>query len=93
MATATKTRFLAGWTHTSEQQVLRVDDEPQEPLPERVRKILAAKLRERVRRAGALLVSDYGFGAAAPEMLGAIKTDCRLRWTRVMRCWISSALP
>ncbi len=73
--TATKTRFLAGWTHTSEQQVLRVDDEPREPLPGRVRKILAAKLKERVRRAGALLVSDYGFGVADPEMLGAIKTD------------------
>jgi len=73
--TATKTRFLAGWTHTSEQQVLRVDDEPREPLPGRVRTILAAKLKERVRRAGALLVSDYGFGAAEPEMLGAIKTD------------------
>jgi len=73
--TATKTRFLAGWTHTSEQQVLRVDDEPQEPLPERARKLLAAKLRERVKRAGALLVSDYGFGAAAPAILGAVKTD------------------
>jgi D-glycero-beta-D-manno-heptose-7-phosphate kinase len=73
--TATKTRFLAGWTHTSEQQVLRVDDEPREPLPESVRKILAAKLRERMRRAGALLVSDYGFGAAAPAILSAIKTD------------------
>jgi D-glycero-beta-D-manno-heptose-7-phosphate kinase len=73
--TATKTRFLAGWTHTSEQQVLRVDDEPQEPLPERARKLVAAKLRERVRRAGALLVSDYGFGAAAPAILGAAKTD------------------
>ena len=48
--TATKTRFLAGWTHTSEQQVLRVDDEPGEQLPERVRKILGAKLRENSRR-------------------------------------------
>jgi rfaE bifunctional protein kinase chain/domain len=73
--TATKTRFLAGWTHTSEQQVLRVDDEPGEMLPERVRKILGAKLRERIRRAGALLVSDYGFGVVAAGMLGAIKTE------------------
>jgi rfaE bifunctional protein kinase chain/domain len=73
--TATKTRFLAGWTHTSEQQVLRVDDEPEELLPLGARKILAAKLRERIRRAGALLVSDYGFGVVAAEMLGAIKTE------------------
>ena len=27
--TATKTRYLAGWSHTTEQQVLRVDREPQ----------------------------------------------------------------
>ena len=73
--TPTKTRFLAGWTHTSEQQVLRVDYEPEEPLPERVRKVLSAKLRERMSRAGALLVSDYGFGAAGPAVVGAVTTD------------------
>ena len=76
--TATKTRFLAGWPHTSEQQVLRVDDEPQEPLPERTRKILAAKLRERMRRASALVVSDYGFGAASPAILEHIKMQRRI---------------
>ncbi len=31
--TPTKTRTLAGWTHTTEQQVLRVDREPSAPLP------------------------------------------------------------
>src|ERR1700682_3218275 len=31
--TPTKTRFLAGWAHTIGQQVLRVDREPQSPLP------------------------------------------------------------
>jgi len=71
--TPTKTRFLAGWTHTSEQQVLRVDDEPSEPLPERVQKTLARNFRERARRARAVLVSDYGFGAATPAILGRIR--------------------
>src|SRR5208282_3085447 len=64
--TPTKTRFLAGWTHTTEQQVLRVDDEPSEPVPARVQKLIAKKLRARARRARAVLVSDYGFGAATP---------------------------
>lgn len=73
--TPTKTRFLAGWTHTHEQQVLRVDDEPPEPLPQRIQEILSAKLRERTRRAGAVLVSDYGFGAATPGILSAAKLD------------------
>ncbi|HME13088.1 MAG TPA: PfkB family carbohydrate kinase, partial [Candidatus Acidoferrum sp.] len=36
-ATPTKTRFLAGWAHTAGQQVLRVDREPDSPLPENVR--------------------------------------------------------
>src|ERR1700722_7168197 len=41
--TPTKTRFLAGWAHTVGQQVLRVDREPQSPLPEAVHKKLHAK--------------------------------------------------
>src|SRR6266850_1153137 len=32
--TPTKSRFLAGWAHTTAQQVLRVDYEPQSPLPD-----------------------------------------------------------
>src|SRR5438270_4754741 len=35
--TPTKTRFVAGWAHTVGQQVLRVDREPQAPLPESAR--------------------------------------------------------
>src|SRR5207237_8902955 len=35
-ATVTKTRILAGRAHTSRQQVVRVDREPQEPLPRTV---------------------------------------------------------
>ena len=97
--TATKTRFLAGWTHTNEQQVLRVDDEPQHPLPERVRKVLASKLRERARRAAAVLVSDYGFGAAGPGVLSAAKMnkpialDSRYALLDFKRAAIAAATP
>jgi rfaE bifunctional protein kinase chain/domain len=64
--TPTKTRFLAGWAHTVGQQVLRVDREPQSPLPDAVHKKLQEKLQGRLRSAHALAVSDYGFGVAAP---------------------------
>ena len=64
--TPTKTRFLAGWAHTVGQQVLRVDREPQSPLPEKIQKLLASKLGAKIRTADALAVSDYGFGAATP---------------------------
>lgn len=67
--TTTKTRFLAGWTHTSAQQVLRVDREPDDKLPARAQAAISRKARERARRAGAVLVSDYGLGVATPALV------------------------
>ncbi|MGC1417079.1 MAG: PfkB family carbohydrate kinase [Candidatus Acidiferrum sp.] len=65
--TPTKSRILAGWAHTVGQQVLRVDREPQSPIPEAVHKKLKAKLESKLRSAHAFAVSDYGFGVAAPS--------------------------
>jgi len=67
--TPTKSRFLAGWAHTAAQQVLRVDYEPQCPLPDAVRKKLLLHLSAKLRKAHALAISDYGFGAATPELV------------------------
>ena len=67
--TPTKTRILAGWAHTIGQQVLRVDREPQSPIPEAVHRKLLAKLHSRIRSAHALAVSDYGFGVASPSLV------------------------
>jgi len=67
--TPTKTRFLAGWTHTTRQQVLRVDRVPDGSLPERVRAAVLRKTRERLGRAAALLVSDYGCGVVTPALI------------------------
>ena len=74
--TPTKTRFLAGWTHTVSQQVLRVDRHPSPPLPPRAVRTLAEKARTRARRASALLVSDYGCGVVTPSLVRGLK--CRL---------------
>ncbi len=73
--TPTKTRYLAGWTHTTRQQVLRVDREPANRLPARVHRNLLQKARQRIRRAGALLVSDYGFGAVTPALVRAARRN------------------
>ena len=67
--TPAKTRYLAGWTHTSRQQVLRVDREPTGPLPAKVRRLLETRARKIARRANAVLVSDYGFGAITPRLV------------------------
>ena len=67
--TPTKTRFLAGWAHTVGQQVLRVDREPQAPLPEAAGKKIQQLLSAKIRSADALAVSDYGFGVASPDLV------------------------
>jgi D-glycero-beta-D-manno-heptose-7-phosphate kinase len=74
--TPTKTRFLAGWTHTTEQQVLRVDREPTTELPSSAREVLARRARASARRADAVLVSDYGFGAANPPLVRGLRAKC-----------------
>jgi len=74
--TPTKTRFLAGWTHTTEQQVLRVDKEPQGELPLRAQEAIARKARSAAKRAGAVLVSDYGFGAVTPALVRGLRARC-----------------
>jgi D-glycero-beta-D-manno-heptose-7-phosphate kinase len=70
--TPTKTRFLAGWTHTVAQQVLRVDHEPDSAAPENSLKIALGKLKDKLRSADALAVSDYGFGVASPKSVRGI---------------------
>src|SRR3989442_408863 len=76
--TVTKTRILAGMTHTARQQVVRVDREPEaEPSPHRKRELVLAA-REYARASDALLVSDYGYGAATPAILNAIREKGRL---------------
>jgi len=65
--TPTKTRFLAGWTHTVSQQVLRVDREPAAALPPATLERVARKLAGKLRTADGLAISDYGFGVARPD--------------------------
>ena len=101
--TPTKSRFLAGWTHTVGQQVLRVDYEPKLPPPDVVRKKLQQRLSANLRIAHALAVSDYGFGVASPELVlqasakrkGAlpITLDARYHLHRYAKAGITAATP
>jgi len=78
--TTTKTRILAGMSHTSRQQVVRVDREP-EPLGELHPALLGLvnAAREYATASDALLVSDYGYGAATPRLLTFVKSNCCLK--------------
>lgn len=96
--TPVKTRYLAGWTHTTEQQVLRVDREPSSTLPDEAVKILERNARRAAAAADALLVSDYGFGAATPELVQKLSAkritlDSRYRLLEYCGCRITAATP
>jgi rfaE bifunctional protein kinase chain/domain len=71
--TVTKTRILAGFPHTAGQQVVRLDREPAEGPNSHLRRELVLAAREYTRASDALLVSDYGYGAATPTLLNVIR--------------------
>src|SRR2546425_6708241 len=72
-STVTKTRILAGMTHTARQQVVRVDREPESEPNSHLKRELVLAAREYVRASDALLVSDYGYGSASPAILNEIR--------------------
>jgi len=72
-STVTKTRILAGFAHTAGQQVVRLDREPSEGPNAHLRREIVLAAREFARASDALLVSDYGYGAATPSLLNAIR--------------------
>jgi rfaE bifunctional protein kinase chain/domain len=77
-STCTKTRVLAGMTHSPRQQVIRVDREPETALESPDRRDLVYQTRGYVRASDALLISDYGYGAATPEIFESIRTRASL---------------
>jgi D-glycero-beta-D-manno-heptose-7-phosphate kinase len=71
--TVTKTRILAGMTHNARQQVVRVDREPETEPNRHLQRELVLAARQYARASDALLISDYGYGAASPAILDAIR--------------------
>lgn len=69
--TPTKTRICASEPARSPHQVLRVDREPDGPLPAEHCTELAARVRALAGEIDALLVSDYGYGVAGQELAEA----------------------
>jgi D-glycero-beta-D-manno-heptose-7-phosphate kinase len=96
--TTTKTRYLAGWTHTTEQQVLRLDREPRGELPAPVLKALSARARRVASKASAVLISDYGLGATSPALVRSLRAktitlDSRHRLLDYRNCGVTAATP
>jgi rfaE bifunctional protein kinase chain/domain len=76
--TVTKTRILAGMTHTSRQQVVRIDREPQEAPSSHLTRELYLAARNYAHASDALLVSDYGYGAATPAIVATLRGKGKL---------------
>ena len=76
--TVTKTRILAGMPHTWRQQVVRIDREPAGALSRPLTRELILAARQYSKASDALLVSDYGYGTASPQILDAIRMKSRL---------------
>jgi rfaE bifunctional protein kinase chain/domain len=96
--TTTKTRFLAGGTHTTEQQVLRVDREPAETLGDKLQSAIERKARRLAKQADAVLISDYGLGAATPALVGKLSAkrimlDSRYRLREYANAKVTAATP
>src|SRR5437016_812967 len=77
-ATVTKTRILAGTTHSPRQQVIRVDREPDTGLDRAAVHELIFQSRGYIRASDALLLSDYGYGAATPDIFDSIRARASL---------------
>ncbi len=76
--TVTKTRILAGMTHTARQQVVRIDREPQEAPNSHLTRELYLAARNYAHASDALLVSDYGYGAATPAIVSTLREKGKL---------------
>src|SRR5256714_12762105 len=77
-STITKTRILAGMTHNARQQVVRIDREPQGPPNAHLTRELYLAARNYAQASDAVLVSDYGYGAATPAIVNALREKGKL---------------
>ena len=72
--TPTKTRILAAEPRRSLQQVLRIDREPTAGHERSVLEALAGRLTRAASTFGALVLSDYEYGAIGPDLRTAVAT-------------------
>jgi len=75
--TTTKVRVLAGQTHSTRQQVIRIDYGSEAGLDAELREQLSPHVQALVQQADAVIISDYGYGAADPAIAETIREATR----------------
>jgi rfaE bifunctional protein kinase chain/domain len=76
--TPVKTRILAGGVHSAKQQVVRID-RAGTPVPRRVLTAIEKTLAAGLRRADAVILSDYGAGLITPDLWARALEAARLK--------------
>jgi rfaE bifunctional protein kinase chain/domain len=71
--TPTKSRILGGLAHWQQQQIVRVDREPDRPLDRQTRRQLRARATSLLPKASALLISDYGYGSTDAREVAVLR--------------------
>ncbi len=69
--TPSKTRILAGAVHSQRQQIVRIDSGGA-ALDQKLRSAMERQLERALKRADALLISDYGYALATPQVVARI---------------------
>jgi rfaE bifunctional protein kinase chain/domain len=72
--TTTKVRVLAGQIHSTRQQVIRIDYENGPELSSELRDQLSADIIAAIAGAAAVIISDYNYGVANPEIADVVRT-------------------
>src|SRR5215470_13065901 len=73
--TTTKVRILAGHSHSSKQQVIRIDYEGVSLNDGDVRSALLNKLQQATKTANALVISDYNYGVVDAQAVETIRKN------------------
>lgn len=82
--TTTKVRVLAGQIHSTRQQVIRIDYDGEPELSARLHAKLRAAVTKAVAAADAVIISDYNYGVAAPEIGAVIREATQGRMIPVL---------
>jgi len=82
--TTTKVRILAGQSHSTRQQVVRIDYEGDPPTSSKTRERLRQMVMEQARAADAIIISDYNYGVADDELINLIRDIASAQETTVL---------
>ncbi len=79
LLTTTKIRVLAGQHYAGKQQVIRIDHENDKPISVETTARLHANISSACETADAVIISDYNYGVADPDITEAVRKICEMR--------------